>query len=190
MIIYIIEIPQNIILTENFLNITLIIIEFYILFLIVFIRFNPLLISIFLIIFTILIAINISFLLRIRFYSFILFIRIIGGLIIIFIYFARLNNFEKSFLYSEIFIYFLPLLLLIIIYICFNFNYDYTLRIDYFHIENFNTNRILNLEDLIYCYPESKFLILIISFLFLRLLCIVKICRIKRSPLRKFKIKK
>lgn len=150
---------------------------------------HPLIIIIILII----ILINSSWRLRIYFndhwISFIIFLIIIGGIIIIFLYFTRfINNINLSInwnFYKNLIIKLFITLLLIFIFI-------YLIKINYW-INNFNEinnlNKINNNQFekfiYIYIYPKNFITFLSIIYLFLSITIIVKICINKKITLRK-----
>jgi len=122
-------------------------------------------------------------------YSIILFLIIIRGLLIIFLYFARLiSNEQNIFNFKPIIIISFTLnLMFISYYYLINLN-EYT---KYTYIENIqinylNTNLFQNITY-IYSYPFNNLTLICILYLLITLFIIIKICSIKNSSLRKLK---
>lgn len=118
-------------------------------------------------------------------YSIILFLIIISGILIIFLYFSRLISNEQTKIFLNI-----PLLLrflinlLIIIYLTKYFNYptyNFNEKFNLFLLNKFIFNNILH----IYSYPYSNITIICILYLLITLFTIIKICSKNSSALRK-----
>jgi len=123
-------------------------------------------------------------------YSIIIFLTLIRGLLIIFLYFTSLiSNIKNNFTIK------LPILLIILINI---YIFIATIKSNkYFHLyfKNsylYNNNLPLNINKkifeniyLIYKYPHSNLTLICIIFLLLAILLIIKICSIKYAALRK-----
>jgi len=122
-------------------------------------------------------------------YSIILFLIIIRGLLIIFLYFSRLisneqNNFNIK---PLIIINFTINLIFISFYYLTNFNkYPIHIFIENIQINYLNTNLFHNIIYL-YSYPFNNLTLICIFYLLLTLLIIIKICSIKTLALRKLK---
>ena len=150
---------------------------------------HPILIISIIIIYRILITINIS-IWKINFlYSIILFLIIIRGLIIIFLYFSRLISNEKInwiLSYNITFIIIINIIFFIIYIInkkSYNYNiiFNTTDNLSLIEINNKKFQNILNL----YNYPFNNLTIICIIFLLIRLFSIIKISSTKSKPLRK-----
>lgn len=152
----------------------------------IYITLHPIIIILILLIYTITLSINISIWNPNYLYSIILFLIIIRGLIIIFLYFSRLISNEKINYPNKIFI-------LIIIYIRWTITpitkFIYRYIIKYISLEsnqiiklNFNLfNNIINLYE----YPYNHLTLMRITFLILYFFLIIKICSYKSLPIRK-----
>lgn len=169
-----------------FLHILLILI---ILFLLINISNHPIIIIIILLIYRSLICLNISIWKLNYILSIFLFLIIIRGLLIIFLYFSRLISNEQFkikinfyliilFLINITFSYYLikfkPLNLFI-------YKYKFHENSPIININKLNFNNILNLYE----YPINNLTILSIFYLLFSLFCIIKICSIKSISLRK-----
>nr|ALO70266.1 NADH deshydrogenase subunit 6 [Aleochara sp. 2 EF-2015] len=115
-------------------------------------------------------------------FSYILFLIMIGGLLVLFIYMTSIAS-NEMFNYSNkmmlilllTFIFFLLIMLFMDLYLI-NFKYLY--------LENFNmTNNNLMLSKY-FNYPSIMIILLMIIYLFITLIAIVKITNIKYGPLR------
>jgi len=120
--------------------------------------------------------------------SIILFLIIIRGLLIIFLYFARLiSNEQNKFHYTFYLISNKTLNLLIIFYFLYNyFKYPYFYSLELIPNYSINTPLFLNIFK-IFNYPFNNLTILCIIYLLITLFSIIKICSTKSSPLRKLK---
>lgn len=118
-------------------------------------------------------------------YSIILFLIIIRGILIIFLYFSRLiSNDQTKFIINFFLIFRLFLNIIIFLYIIkyFNYpNYKYNETLITFILNNNPFNNILH----IFSYPYRSITIICILYLLLTLFTIIKICSIKTSTLRK-----
>lgn len=121
-------------------------------------------------------------------YSIILFLIIIRGLLIIFLYFSRLiSNEQIIFKFNK----FLPytFILNFLIITSFIYNYFHLLPMKQNFIEIISTNIInkKNFQNILnlYEYPLNNLTIITIIYLLLSLFIIIKICSIKSIPLRK-----
>lgn len=164
---------------------------FLLLFLIIYIFFlnvikvHPILICIFLVFYTILICLLINFIKNNFWYSYILFLVVVGGVIILFIYFTRILSNEKflyllNYLYIDVIIFLIYLVFLILL-INFNFNFEnQEYFLDFYKLSNQNYF-IKNLY--ITMYIEIN-IFLIIYLLFI-IICAVLICFKYLIPIRK-----
>lgn len=150
---------------------------------------HPIISIILIIIYRILLRFYISFW-KINFiYSIIIFIIIIRGLLIIFLYFSRLiSNDQISWYPNKLLI----LTFLINFFILslnlthlknFSFNYLYISK-DNLSLNYLNEKIFTNILNL-YIYPFNNITIICIIFLLIRLFTIIKISSIKSKPLRK-----
>lgn len=147
---------------------------------------HPIIITLFLVIYTILISINISLWKTNYIFSIILFLIIIRGLMIIFIYFSSLISNEKT-IFINLNLLASILLFIIILALSIKFSCSYLLKFTYIETNpltklNFKLfNNILSL----YIYPNNYITLLRILFLLLCFFLIVKICSFRSLPMRK-----
>lgn len=117
-------------------------------------------------------------------YSIIIFLIIIRGVLILFIYFARLiSNEQYNISLNLIIILRIPLTLLIIIKYAFLFQSS---RLSQDHLSQISLENC-HLQHLfkLYNYPHNYITLICILFLLISLLLIIKIRSLKSSPLRK-----
>jgi len=150
---------------------------------------HPIIIIILLVLYNIITCIIIAKWAQNFIYSIILFLIIIRGLLIIFLYFSRLiSNEQNNFNFKPlIIINFILNLIYISFYYLFNFNkYPTFIFIENIHINYLNSNIFQNIIH-IYSYPFNNLTLICIFYLLITLLIIIKICSIKSSSLRKLK---
>lgn len=157
---------------------------------------HPIYIIIILLIYSTLICINIS-IWKINFIlSIFLFLIIIRGLLIIFLYFSRLISNEQFKIRPKLILFILIIYLINIIFLLyyknsyhtllnnlFIYKYKFQERSSIYQSNKFNFNNILNLYE----YPINNITILSIFYLLFSLFIIIKICSSKFSSLRKIK---
>lgn len=172
----------------NYLQFFIIIIIFSILYILIINYLHPIYLLILIIIYRGIICFIISAWSYNYIYSIILFLIIIRGILIIFLYFSRLisNNQTKFSINLPLIIRFLLnitiLLFLIIKY--FNYplyNYNFNEIFSSFQLNNNIFNNIIY----IFSHPYRNITIICILYLLLTLFTIIKICSIKSSTLRK-----
>lgn len=121
-------------------------------------------------------------------FSYILFITFIGGILVLFIYIARIASNEKFYFSNKLIFYISFILIIILIIIIFDFqifpNYSFNETFSYI-----NKNIIIKNENIIsitkiFNYPYIYISILIIIYLLITIISIVKITNIKEGPLR------
>lgn len=141
-----------------------------------------------LIFYAILICLNISIWSYNFIYSIILFLIIIRGILIIFLYFSSLisNEQNKFYINNYIIIRFLIniIILIYLLIIYFKFNYIKYLSKEILSINIINIPSFINII-IIYKYPYNNFTLLCILYLLISLFTIIKICSIKSASLRK-----
>nr|YP_010547228.1 NADH dehydrogenase subunit 6 [Odontocimbex svenhedini]UYK52167.1 NADH dehydrogenase subunit 6 [Odontocimbex svenhedini] len=122
-------------------------------------------------------------------FSYILFIIMLGGMLVLFIYITSLTANMKFKFNKKMMILMMLIMLLMSIYLLYLNNNNYYL----------NTNSALNLTNLelemnfylksslkkMFYYPNYKILLIIINYLLFTLFIIVKIININKGPLRK-----
>nr|AML26243.1 NADH dehydrogenase subunit 6 [Scydmaeninae sp. BMNH 1274313] len=134
---------------------------------------HPLSISLMLIYYTIMSLIYIGYMLSNFWFSYIIFLIMIGGLMILFMYMTSIASNEKfnfSYYYSMSFIFISNILFM---------NYYYKIK-PLFKMNNYLS---LNLTKL-FMFPYNFIMIFMISYLFITLLATIKIINIKSGPLR------
>lgn len=144
-------------------------------------KFNPITIIFLLIILTSLISIKLNILIN-SWRSFIIFLIIIGGLIIIFLYITRLRRNELFIINFKLIILNIIKLLPLIIILLFFFNLiNFNRRFSWYGalIWNFNLN-FYELYSNFYC----KIILFSINYLFYSIICIINICYKNKSPIR------
>lgn len=151
---------------------------------------SPIFILIILIRLTLLITFKINLILY-SWIPFFIFLTIIGGLIVIYIYITSLANNELfSININNFIINFIKLFLIFSIYIYINLKNN---EINLFNIINSiswintNLNFNLNLFNTLYKENYNKSTYFIIIYLYFRIICIIKICLKFKAPLRQIK---
>lgn len=147
-------------------------------------KFRPINLTLLLIILTIVISIKLNLIIN-SWGSYIIFLIIIGGLIIIFIYIIRIAN--NEFIKINLNFIFINLIKLIPILIIFFFIF----KNFFFYLNNnllwrnylFNNFNNLNFFE-IYSLYYSKIIIFLINYLFYSIICIINICYKIKLPLR------
>lgn len=137
---------------------------------------------------TFLLSISIGLINKTFWFSYVLFIIFIGGILIIFIYITTLSSNEKFLISIKFINLFILIIIIIIIYfLIFDLNYiNFILNYEINLFENLNiflNEDSLNLNKL-YSYPTNFSTIFIIIYLFLTLIVIVKITNLFYGPLR------
>lgn len=121
---------------------------------------------------------------------FILFLTIIGGLIIIFIYITRLTNNELFTINLKLILKnilkTLPILLIIIFIYYFNTNRYTIINKQYNWLTNFsyNTSNQNNNINILYINFYNKSTLFLILYLYYSIICIINICSKFKAPLR------
>nr|QGW36333.1 NADH dehydrogenase subunit 6 [Dolichoderus sibiricus] len=152
---------------------------------------HPMFIMIMIIMYSIIICLNIS-LWKINFiYSILLFLIMISGLLIMFLYFSSLiSNEQMQLIYNKKFFYINFLINLIMFYILMFMN-----KSSFYNIMNFTSKESLSLYNLnekwlsniysLYMYPFNNITMLSIIYLLISLFSIIKISSMNLKPLRK-----
>nr|QES86261.1 NADH dehydrogenase subunit 6 [Diodontus minutus] len=148
---------------------------------------HPLNLMILLIIYTLSISLFINFN-SIFIYSYILFLIMIGGMMIMFLYFSSLINNEKSKTSNYTILSSLLIILSFILIILMKFNYlnkSFILINDMLNpMEIINSNYMFETEN-IYSYNLSEMTSFLIYFLFFSMIMVIKLCKKTNLPLRK-----
>nr|YP_010610501.1 NADH dehydrogenase subunit 6 [Agrilus discalis]WAP90841.1 NADH dehydrogenase subunit 6 [Agrilus discalis] len=120
-------------------------------------------------------------------YSYMLFLIMVGGMLILFIYMTSVASNEK-FKFSMKSVMLLMISFIIAIMIMYQFKMN-TLEMENFtsmmeKTETLNQFNWLNSIKKFFIYPQNTSLVMLMSYLFLTLIAIVKITNIKYGPLR------
>lgn len=120
-------------------------------------------------------------------YSILLFLVMIRGLLIIFLYFSRLiTNVQNKFSINFFLLINFIINLTIFLYLSFtNFILKSTPLYSYLETQFFPSQNIFKNLFIIYSYPFNNFTFLCIFFLLIAIFIIIKLCVIKTSSLRK-----
>nr|YP_010987582.1 NADH dehydrogenase subunit 6 [Bledius obscurus]WON65988.1 NADH dehydrogenase subunit 6 [Bledius obscurus] len=125
-----------------------------------------------------LIALLTNFMILNSWFSYILFLIMIGGMLILFIYMTSLASNEKFKFSSKIF--FMIFFFLILEIFMYFINFLYSMKLNNFltfSFFNFNFNKF-------FMFPSFLILLIIIIYLFIALIATVKITNFKHGPLR------
>nr|YP_010491862.1 NADH dehydrogenase subunit 6 [Ocypus graeseri]UWM92648.1 NADH dehydrogenase subunit 6 [Ocypus graeseri] len=143
---------------------------------------HPLSMGLTLLIQTILVSL-VSGLLNINFwFSYILFLIMIGGMLVLFIYMTSIASNEKFSFSNWLFLFIMLMVMLSIIMFMFMDNMFLNM-INYSEKFNLNNSYSMNLNKFLN-YPSNIILFLMIIYLFITLIAVVKITDIKFGPLR------
>nr|YP_010547163.1 NADH dehydrogenase subunit 6 [Orientabia sinica]UYK52050.1 NADH dehydrogenase subunit 6 [Orientabia sinica] len=118
------------------------------------------------------------------FFSYILFMILLGGMLVLFIYISSLTPNMKFKFNKKIFIFmFMMLIMMILMMFYFNINLN-------FNMMNYNLmmeqNYLLKLSlKKMFNYPNNLIMLLMINYLLITLFIVVKIININKGPLRK-----
>nr|YP_010045040.1 NADH dehydrogenase subunit 6 [Polyphylla gracilicornis]QPF96305.1 NADH dehydrogenase subunit 6 [Polyphylla gracilicornis] len=146
---------------------------------------HPMSMGLTLLIQTVMVALTLGFFNLNFWYSYILFLVMIGGMMVLFVYMTSVASNEKFAFSTKIFTLILLMSLLMIFTII--MLDPYYSNINNMNLEKLNcqTNFILSLNKFIN-YPMSIILFLLILYLLITLIAIVKITNIKSGPLRPY----
>nr|UFZ13866.1 NADH dehydrogenase subunit 6 [Neochauliodes koreanus] len=148
---------------------------------------HPLAMGLILLIQTILISLITGFMLQTFWFSYILFLILLGGMLVLFIYMTSLASNElfsfsmKSLLMN--FIIMMCMMAFMMIYI----PYNNLLNLDMTKFNNYSLYTENNIELLkLYNFPTMNLTLMLVTYLFLTLIIVVKITNINQGPLRQF----
>nr|AML26578.1 NADH dehydrogenase subunit 6 [Staphylinidae sp. BMNH 1274705] len=114
-------------------------------------------------------------------YSYILFLIMIGGMIVLFIYMTSIASNEMFKFSNKIFILLASILfILLLMMIMFNLNLN-------LNMNSFNNMQVYSFElslNKFFNYPSNMIMMMMIIYLFITLIAVVKITNIKMGPLR------
>lgn len=150
---------------------------------------HPLAIGIILVIQTLVISIIIGLISKTFWFSYILFLTFLGGILILFIYITSLAS-NELFFFSIKYFFIITRITIIIALIIFIFDKNFI----YFYLENIEIKSINNIfiyinENVLilrklYNFPINLITIILINYLFLTLIISVKITNLYKGPLR------
>nr|YP_010944519.1 NADH dehydrogenase subunit 6 [Chilocorus rubidus]WMB96367.1 NADH dehydrogenase subunit 6 [Chilocorus rubidus] len=133
---------------------------------------------------TILICLNMGFMSVNFWFSYILILVMIGGLLILFIYMTSIASNEKFLFSMKLFMMFMIILTMLILFMKMDFKTN-----NFFNKNILTQNIILNDNfyysmSKFYIFPSMKILIMIILYLLITMIAVVKICKTSNGPLR------
>uniref|UniRef100_A0AAU7LK36 NADH-ubiquinone oxidoreductase chain 6 n=1 Tax=Thalassa montezumae TaxID=3129753 RepID=A0AAU7LK36_9CUCU len=111
-------------------------------------------------------------------YSYILMLIMIGGLLILFIYMTSIASNEKFKFNPKLVVY-----LIILMFMFYLINWTFIFNNDLMNLFSMNLNFNLSMSKF-YNYPELKIMFMVIFYLLICMIAVVKICKIKSGPLR------
>nr|UFZ13918.1 NADH dehydrogenase subunit 6 [Neohermes californicus] len=151
---------------------------------------HPLAMGLVLLIQTTLISIISGYIMKTFWFSYLLFLIMLGGMLVLFIYMTSLASNEKfSFSMNNLLFNSLILFTFIIIIL---FNDNIIMIINNINIDMNFMNNLINIKEnnlnliKLYNYPIMNITLLLVNYLFLTLIIIVKITNINYGPLRQF----
>nr|AML26359.1 NADH dehydrogenase subunit 6 [Erotylidae sp. BMNH 1274391] len=118
-------------------------------------------------------------------FSYILFLVMIGGMLILFIYMTSIISNKKFKFNSNLFLFLMMISIMLILMFIINDQYmtnPYTINMNLIEFEN-KYNLTLTLNKF-FNYPNYYTLFLLFNYLLITLIAVVKICDIKSGPLR------
>nr|DAC76893.1 TPA_asm: NADH dehydrogenase subunit 6 [Pseudomyrmex dendroicus] len=150
-------------------------------------NFHPIHLIILMILYSIMISINLSILKKSFMYSIMLFLMMISGVMIIFLYFSSLISNEKIYMLIWKKWIFMILLSSLLMFYGLKFMMNIQSINSSYEFKSFNmyqTNLFSNIEW-IYLYPFNSMSILCMTFLLITMFTVIKIMSSKSMPLRK-----
>nr|UFZ13905.1 NADH dehydrogenase subunit 6 [Neochauliodes umbratus] len=148
---------------------------------------HPLAMGLILLIQTILISLITGFMLQTFWFSYILFLILLGGMLVLFIYMTSLASNELfSFSMKSLLMNFIILLLMMLVMMIY-IPYNNLLNLDMNKFNSYSLYTENNIELLkLYNFPTMNLTLMLVSYLFLTLIIVVKITNINQGPLRQF----
>nr|QTC08133.1 NADH dehydrogenase subunit 6 [Parachauliodes buchi] len=146
---------------------------------------HPLAMGLILLIQTILISLITGYMMQTFWFSYILFLIMLGGMLVLFIYMTSLAS-NELFSFSMKSLMLNSMIIIITMMMLFTF-------IPYFNMLNLDTNNLnlnfINTENntellKLYNFPTMNLTLMLVSYLFLTLIAVVKITNINQGPLR------
>nr|YP_010134331.1 NADH dehydrogenase subunit 6 [Megabeleses liriodendrovorax]QWM93821.1 NADH dehydrogenase subunit 6 [Megabeleses liriodendrovorax] len=120
-------------------------------------------------------------------YSYILFLTMIGGLLILFIYMSSLTSNQKFYFNNKIFsMYMITLTLLFFMFMLYKFllNLNYDIMSSFIYNENENNFYLKMSLNKLYNTPTNQIMVILINYLLLNMFIVVKITNVNMGPLR------
>nr|DAC76841.1 TPA_asm: NADH dehydrogenase subunit 6 [Pseudomyrmex peperi] len=151
------------------------------------INFHPTHLIMMLIFYSIIISMNLSLLKKTFLYSMMLFLIMISGVLIIFLYFSSLISNEKIKMMTLKKSTYISMMMVLSMYILWKFKfYEQPLMkcSEVVHI-NYIQNTMFNNLEMLYTYPFNSMSILCMMFLLMSMLSVIKAISMKSAPLRK-----
>nr|AOY39105.1 NADH dehydrogenase subunit 6 [Trechoblemus micros] len=151
---------------------------------------HPLSLGLILLIQTILISLMTGFYSLSYWFSYILFLIMIGGMLVLFIYMTSLASNEmfnfsmKMMIMFLMFMFSMMIMMLIMDMMMLNPMFKNNNMMEFLNKNLYYKNNNLLSFNMIYNYPNYQITILLINYLFLTLIAVVKITSIKNGPLR------
>nr|UFZ13801.1 NADH dehydrogenase subunit 6 [Anachauliodes laboissierei] len=146
---------------------------------------HPLAMGLILLIQTILISLLTGLFLQTFWFSYILFLIMLGGMLVLFIYMTSLASNELFSFSMKSFMLNLILLMMISFLMFFIYQYLNSMNSDMMLLNNFIFNKENNIELIkLYNSPTMLLTLMLINYLFLTLIIVVKITNINQGPLR------
>nr|YP_009001917.1 NADH dehydrogenase subunit 6 [Neochauliodes bowringi]AFB20499.1 NADH dehydrogenase subunit 6 [Neochauliodes bowringi] len=148
---------------------------------------HPLAMGLILLIQTILISLITGFMLQTFWFSYILFLILLGGMLILFIYMTSLASNELfSFSMKSLLMNLISLLIMMILYFTYT-PYINMLNLDMSQFNLYSIYSENNVELLkLFNFPTMNLTLMLVNYLFLTLIIVVKITNINQGPLRQF----
>nr|AML25637.1 NADH dehydrogenase subunit 6 [Staphylinidae sp. BMNH 1274679] len=115
-------------------------------------------------------------------FSYILFLIMVGGMLVLFIYMTSIAS-NEMFNYSNKMLFMLMMIMIMLIFI--NFIIDkYMMNYNFIFMENFFVKMNYMYLSKYFSYPSIIIIVMMIIYLFITLIAIVKITKIEYGPLR------
>nr|AHA52497.1 NADH dehydrogenase subunit 6 [Cardiochiles fuscipennis] len=151
-------------------------------------KFHPFNLCLFLIIYVILVCIKMNYLIANFWYSYILFLIMIGGVMVLFMYFTSISSNEEFFFnYKYILYWLLKMFFFFIVCLCSMFYiFKFSLSVDNYEILSFINSlseQKFSLKNLYMNVTMDKNFFMMI-YLFLTMTCSILICTIFKIPMR------
>nr|QSZ78299.1 NADH dehydrogenase subunit 6 [Leptocimbex yanniae] len=147
---------------------------------------TPLSMGLLLLVQTVLISVNSGILSTSFWFSYILFMIMIGSMLVLFIYISSLTSNLKFKLNKKKF-FFNLIMILFLFYFFKQLNSYWTMNYMNFNfIDNWENNQFIKISlKKMFSYPNYKILMIMINYMLLTLFIVVKIIKINKGPLRK-----